>query len=224
MVEPDAQGRLPGIAPVTVVDIGSNSIRIVVYEGMNRSPAVLFNEKMLCGLGRGVASTGRMEPESIAKALKALTRFKGSVRSGARPQDVCAGNCRRTRGLQRFGNSFQEAEAILGLPDPCPDRPEEAMFSALGVITVSTIPTASSATWAGALAGADQCPGRQLRLRHHAAARRPASRRSLRQLDREGDSALPQDVEGRDMAVCRRGTRLLCGGWHMRALAKLHMD
>jgi len=46
MVESEAQGRLPGIAPVSVVDIGSNSIRLVIYEGMNRSPAILFNEKV----------------------------------------------------------------------------------------------------------------------------------------------------------------------------------
>ena len=44
MVESEAQGRLPGIAPVSVVDIGSNSIRLVIYEGMSRSPAILFNE------------------------------------------------------------------------------------------------------------------------------------------------------------------------------------
>lgn len=134
MVEPDAQGRLPGIAPVSVVDIGSNSIRIVVYEGLNRSPAVLFNEKMLCGLGRGVASTGRMEPESIAKALKALTRFKAlSDQARARKMYVLA-----TAAAREASNGsifIQEAEAILGCEIRVLTGPEEAMFSALGVIS-----------------------------------------------------------------------------------------
>ncbi|MGO7424646.1 exopolyphosphatase, partial [Rhizobium ruizarguesonis] len=76
MVESEAQGRLPGIAPVSVVDIGSNSIRLVVYEGMSRSPTVLFNEKVLCGLGKGVALTGKMDEESVSRALAALHRFK----------------------------------------------------------------------------------------------------------------------------------------------------
>ena len=76
MVESEAQGRLPGIAPVSVVDIGSNSIRVVIYEGMSRSPAILFNEKVLCGLGRSVASTGKLGSESVERALAALSRFR----------------------------------------------------------------------------------------------------------------------------------------------------
>ena len=69
MVESEAQGRLPGIAPVSVVDIGSNSIRLVIYEGMSRSPAILFNEKVMCGLGKGLAKTGRMDQASVDRAL-----------------------------------------------------------------------------------------------------------------------------------------------------------
>ena len=38
--------------PVAVVDIGSNSVRLIVYEDAGRAPAPLFNEKVLCGLGR----------------------------------------------------------------------------------------------------------------------------------------------------------------------------
>ena len=44
--------------PVSVVDIGSNSVRLVVYEGLSRSPTILFNEKVLCGLGKGIALSG----------------------------------------------------------------------------------------------------------------------------------------------------------------------
>ena len=48
----------PGTArrgpPLAVIDIGSNSVRLVVYEGLTRSPTPLFNEKALCGLGREV--------------------------------------------------------------------------------------------------------------------------------------------------------------------------
>ena len=54
-----AQGRVPGRGPVAVIDIGSNSVRLVVYERLARSPTPLFNEKMLAGLGAGVAETGQ---------------------------------------------------------------------------------------------------------------------------------------------------------------------
>ncbi|EJF75846.1 hypothetical protein MEC_00401 [Bartonella alsatica IBS 382] len=47
----NAQGRLKGCKPIAVIDIGSNSVRLVIYEGLVRSPTVLFNEKVLCGLG-----------------------------------------------------------------------------------------------------------------------------------------------------------------------------
>ncbi len=39
---------------VAVIDIGSNSVRLVVYETMARSLITIFNEKALCGLGREV--------------------------------------------------------------------------------------------------------------------------------------------------------------------------
>ena len=61
-----SQGRLPGRRPVAVVDIGSNSVRLVIYEGIARAPTVLFNEKMLAGLGRGLVTTGKLDPDPWA--------------------------------------------------------------------------------------------------------------------------------------------------------------
>ena len=54
------RARLPSLEPIGVIDIGSNSVRLVVYEGAVRAPTPLFNEKVLCGLGRSVASTGSL--------------------------------------------------------------------------------------------------------------------------------------------------------------------
>ncbi len=59
----ETRGRLTDRKPVAVIDIGSNSVRLVVYEGRSRSPTPLFNEKAQCGLGRIVAETGRLEGE-----------------------------------------------------------------------------------------------------------------------------------------------------------------
>ncbi|HEU0044739.1 Ppx/GppA family phosphatase [Sphingomonas sp.] len=58
-----------------IIDIGSNSIRLVVYQGSPRLPAVLFNEKVLAGLGRGLATTGTIAPEGMALARTTLSRF-----------------------------------------------------------------------------------------------------------------------------------------------------
>src|SRR3546814_11785312 len=58
-----------------VIDIGSNSVRIVVYEGPARAPAVIFNEKVAAGLGRGLALDGRIAPEDAERGLLALRRY-----------------------------------------------------------------------------------------------------------------------------------------------------
>src|SRR3954447_6884184 len=72
-----AQGRLDHGPPVAVIDIGSNSVRLLGDEGHTRSPTSIFNEKVLCGLGREVQSTGLLAPDAVAKALAALRRFRG---------------------------------------------------------------------------------------------------------------------------------------------------
>jgi len=70
-------GSLPvdKIRRVGVVDVGSNSIRLVVFDGVARSPAYFFNEKVLCGLGDGINETGRLNVEGKHRAMAALQRF-----------------------------------------------------------------------------------------------------------------------------------------------------
>ena len=63
------------LSRVGVVDIGSNSVRLVVFDGAARSPAYFFNEKIMCGLGAGMSETGRLNPEGRERALAALKRF-----------------------------------------------------------------------------------------------------------------------------------------------------
>ncbi|HYB10669.1 MAG TPA: Ppx/GppA family phosphatase, partial [Alphaproteobacteria bacterium] len=62
-------------ARIGVIDLGSNSIRLVVYDRLRRSPAVEFNERVLCGLGRGLARTGRLSTDGRMRALENLARF-----------------------------------------------------------------------------------------------------------------------------------------------------
>ena len=62
--------------PLAIVDIGSNSVRLVVYEGECRTAATVQNEKSICGIGRDMVSTGRLHPEGCAEALEALARFR----------------------------------------------------------------------------------------------------------------------------------------------------
>ncbi len=63
------------LSRVGVVDVGSNSVRMVVFDGAARSPAYFYNEKVMAGLGKGLAETGHLNPAGAARALAALKRF-----------------------------------------------------------------------------------------------------------------------------------------------------
>jgi len=73
--DPTAQGRIKGARPVAVLDIGSNSVRLVVYERHARALTPLYNEKSACALGRGIARSGRLSDASMATAIDAIRRF-----------------------------------------------------------------------------------------------------------------------------------------------------
>ena len=60
---------------IGIVDIGSNSIRMVVYDQQKRSPVPIYNEKVMCALGKGLATTGLLNPEGVDLAKDALRRF-----------------------------------------------------------------------------------------------------------------------------------------------------
>src|SRR5579864_1155436 len=74
-----------------VVDLGSNSVRLVVYEGACRNPVSIFNEKAVLRLGRGLQATGRLNEDGMAQALTVLHRYHAVARAmGADPFEVLA--------------------------------------------------------------------------------------------------------------------------------------
>lgn len=70
-----SSGNTAGKGRVGIIDVGSNSIRLVVYERASRAPLPVFNEKVLCGLARGLDATGRLNPEGVELALANIDRF-----------------------------------------------------------------------------------------------------------------------------------------------------
>ena len=67
--------KVKALTRVGAIDVGSNSVRLVVFDGAARSPAYFFNEKIMCGLGEGISDTGRLNPDGRERALAALRRF-----------------------------------------------------------------------------------------------------------------------------------------------------
>jgi exopolyphosphatase/guanosine-5'-triphosphate,3'-diphosphate pyrophosphatase len=130
----NSQGRLPDRRPVSIIDIGSNSIRLVIYEGIARSPTVLFNEKMLAGLGRGIVTTGQLDPDGVRRAVEEFRRFRAlSEQAGAESLHVIA--TAAAREAENGPDFIRRAEEILGTSINVLTGRQEAYYSALGIIS-----------------------------------------------------------------------------------------
>lgn len=115
-----------------IVDIGSNSIRLVVFGGSPRAPAMLFNEKLMAGLGRGVVQGGRLDPENVAQALSGLARF-GALLRLISPRSVRVVATAAVREAAD-GAAFLEQVRALGLPAELLSGEGEALAAGYGVI------------------------------------------------------------------------------------------
>jgi exopolyphosphatase/guanosine-5'-triphosphate,3'-diphosphate pyrophosphatase len=130
----NSQGRLQDRRPLSVIDIGSNSIRLVIYEGIARSPTVLFNEKMLAGLGRGIVSTGKLDPEAVLRAVEEFRRFRAlAEQAGSESLHVIA--TAAAREAVNGPEFIHRAEKILGTEIRVLTGREEAHYSALGIVS-----------------------------------------------------------------------------------------
>jgi exopolyphosphatase/guanosine-5'-triphosphate,3'-diphosphate pyrophosphatase len=120
-------------SPIAVVDIGSNSVRLVIYDRLWRSPATLFNEKSLCAIGRHMVTTGRLDDEGSEAAIAALKRFR-EITAGlgiARVEAVATAAVRDAKN----GNEFVvRARDALGSPIKILTGEEEARLATEGVL------------------------------------------------------------------------------------------
>ncbi|MGA2125464.1 MAG: exopolyphosphatase [Xanthobacteraceae bacterium] len=119
---------------MAVIDIGSNSVRLVVYEGLGRSPTPIFNEKVLAGLGREVQSTGLLPADAVDKALGALRRFRalGDTLGVSKLWVLATAACRDAANGRAF---IRQAEDICRAKIDVLSGRREAHYSALGVVS-----------------------------------------------------------------------------------------
>lgn len=117
-----------------VVDLGSNSVRLVVFEGRGRNPQAIFNEKAVLGLGRGLQGSGRLNEDAIGTALTVLARYRAIARAmRAEPLEVLA--TAAVRDASNGGDFVRALKARLpGVPIRILSGEEEARFAADGLI------------------------------------------------------------------------------------------
>jgi exopolyphosphatase/guanosine-5'-triphosphate,3'-diphosphate pyrophosphatase len=206
-----------------VVDLGSNSVRLVVFEGRCRNPVAIFNEKAVLRLGRGLQATGRLNEDGMAQAFTVMHRYHAVARAmGASPFEVLATAAVRDA---RNGPDF-----VAGLQSRMPEVPirvlsglQEAEYSALGV--VCGIPTAD-----GILADIGGGSLELVRLdRGVPGPSHTLSLGAIRLAERaDGDPVRARAIADADLATvpwlaegANRDLYLVGGAW--RALARIHM-
>ncbi|RJF78596.1 exopolyphosphatase [Rhodopseudomonas palustris] len=209
-------------ASVAVIDIGSNSVRLVVYEALARSLITVFNEKALCGLGREVQSTGLLATDAVDKALTALRRFRALIRvmKVGRVYAIATAACRDASNGPDF---IAAAERICGVSIEILSGPREAKLSALGVISGVHKPDGIVGDLGGGSLELIDVRGNQVRkgvtLPLGSLALQDASQKSLKKAEKIAKDALT----GALPLKAARGRSFYAVGGTWRALARIHI-
>ena len=217
-----AQGRLDHGPLVAVIDIGSNSIRLVIYEGLVRSPTPVFNEKVLAGLGREVQSTGLLAVDAIEKALGALTRFRALCNTlhVRKVWAIATAACRDARNGAAF---IAQAEKICRTKIAILSGSREAQLTALGVISGIHQPDGIVGDLGGGSLELVDISGQRSRsgltFPLGGLALQDLTGRSVKKAERIVEAALGKV----DLLKRGRGRTFYAVGGTWRALARLHM-
>ena len=124
---------LPQGAAAAVIDVGSNSVRLVLYRLEGRAIWATFNEKVLAGLGRDMGATGKLSPEGSAMALAALKRFR-AILDAVGPEQVFAVATAAVRDSSDGAAFVEKVREETGLALRVLSGEEEARYAALGVL------------------------------------------------------------------------------------------
>jgi len=119
--------------PVAIVDIGSNSVRLVIYESQSRVAATLQNEKSICAIGRDMVTSGRLHAEGCTAALEALSRFR-MIADGLNVEARDAVATAAARDASNGAEFIRRAEAAWGRPIRILAGEDEARIAAEGVV------------------------------------------------------------------------------------------
>jgi exopolyphosphatase/guanosine-5'-triphosphate,3'-diphosphate pyrophosphatase len=209
--------------PVAVVDVGSNSVRLVVYDGLRRAPTPVFNEKNLCGLGRGIATTGVLNEEGVVRSLASLKRFRALARQIG-VKEIYAVATAATREAKNGEEFVGRAEEALGAHIDVLSGKEEARFSAMGVMAgISNADGLVGDLGGGSLELVDIAGGR---IREGVTL--PLG--PLRLIDMSSNSmAKAREIVGKyfeqsEVVAALKGRSLYAVGGTWRNLARLHMS
>lgn len=116
-----------------IIDIGSNSIRMVIYDEIARFPRIVIDEKAECHLAEGLAMNGVFKTENLEKAYENIRRFAAllDISKIYERYIIATSACREATDAKEF---IREVEKILNVKVSVISGEEEALLSAEGVI------------------------------------------------------------------------------------------
>ncbi|MBI5941514.1 MAG: Ppx/GppA family phosphatase [Caulobacterales bacterium] len=130
------ENRLRAARDAAVIDVGSNSVRLVLYRLEGRAIWAVYNEKVLAGLGRDLGSTGRLSPAGVDTAMTALRRFR-AVLDAAAPDAIFTAATAAVREAVDGVDFIDRVQGETGLTLRVLSGQEEARYAALGVLAGS---------------------------------------------------------------------------------------
>ncbi len=125
--------RKNGLIDKAVIDVGSNSVRLVVFRTRETFFQPVFNEKVLAGLGKGLAETGTLNPDGVSAAMAALKRYKRIIKARG-VKNILAVATAAVRIAKDGPEFIEDVKQQTGLKISIIEGEEEARLSALGVI------------------------------------------------------------------------------------------
>ncbi|MEQ6247344.1 Ppx/GppA family phosphatase [Sulfitobacter sp. HNIBRBA3233] len=206
---------------VGVVDVGSNSVRMVVFDGAARSPAYFYNEKIMCALGAGMAETGHLSPEGRVRALSAMRRFK-KLADGMGLSELSVVATAAVRDASDGPAFCEEVRRETGLRIWVIDGEEEARLSAQGVLL----------GWPGAFGLVCDIGGSSMELAEISGGRvgrrvtsglGPLKLRDIKGGAKARDALIKQTMQDLAERMGKQRDRLFLVGGSWRAIARIDM-
>ncbi|MGH8927640.1 MAG: Ppx/GppA phosphatase family protein, partial [Acidimicrobiia bacterium] len=116
---------------LAAIDIGTNSMRLLLTQRVGEDLVELGRYERVTGLGRGVDASGRLNDEAIDRTLLALAEFGGRMRDMKvdRRRAVATSAAREAANTEAF---FDRAEIALGVRPEVITGEEEAALAFLG--------------------------------------------------------------------------------------------
>jgi exopolyphosphatase / guanosine-5'-triphosphate,3'-diphosphate pyrophosphatase len=223
-MDTDASAAKDAADRIAVIDIGSNSIRIVAYDGVKRAPLPILNEKVQCALGKGLSRTGRLNPDGVMSALANLQRFRRLAEGlGIERVEVLA--TAAVREASDGEDFIRQVERVAGFKVQVVAGEEEARLAAQGVLFGSPRAEGLIGDMGG---GSVELVG----LRERTAQRQVTLPLGPFRLAEVGSPRHPFVAEFVDQQFkslpwlpdCARGRDFYPVGGNWRAIARLHME